>query len=812
MTVVIGVRGRRALIPGHVGRSLALAAAFLLIAGCGGAASRLQSHLQRGRAYLDQGDYAHANIEFQNALQIAPKDSTARLLAAQVAEKLGKPRDAAGLYQNIIDTTPDDVAARAGLGRLYVFARIPQKAIEIVEPGLAKHPQDVSLLIVRSAARSGLKDQDGAIADADHALRLAPTNPDAIVLRAGLYQHAGDLTQAIALLSTAVKKSPRQVDLREVLAQMYLAAHQPDQAEEQLRALVDLKPHEWGFRKQLATYYVSSKRLDDAQRTLEGAVKALPKDDDAKLALAGFVSTQRTREQGEKILRDFVAQEPGNYELRFGLAELLQRAGATQDALDVYNEIIRRDDVGPPGLTARNRVAAIEIAQGKTDEARKMIAQVLEKNPRDNDALLARAKIELATRDPVAAIGDLRAVLRDQPRSVAVQWQLSRAFLANGQAALAEQSLRAALDVTPSDVSLRVELARLLMASARADQAIDLLKETVRNVPGDPRAREMLVRAYLAKSDLPAARTAVDELQALLPDAAPPVYLAGIVAERQNRPEDARKDYERALALKPQAFDVVSALARLEVAHHQDAQAITLIKGAEAQDPKSPLPPNLLGELYLAEKNAPAAAEAFNQAISLAPNWWPAYRNLALAKSAAQDTAGTIAAYEAGIKVATDQPQLVIELASFYEKLSRTDEAISLYETWNQHNPRVQSVVNNLAMLLATYKTDQHSLDRARDMSAPFATADDPNLVDTYGWVRFKLGDLNEALPALEHAVDRLPDSKVMRYHLAMAELKSGQRDKAVTDLQTALSGSAEFTGSSEARQTLNSLTAGRAG
>ena len=115
-------------------------------------------------------------------------------------------------------------------------------------------------------------------------------------------------------------------------------------------------------------------------------------------------------------------------------------------------------------------------------------------------------------------------------------------------------------------------------------------------------------------------------------------------------------------------------------------------------------------------------------------------------------------------------------------------------------------------MLLATYKTDQHSLDRARDMSAPFATADDPNLVDTYGWVRFKLGDLNEALPALEHAVDRLPDSKVMRYHLAMAELKSGQRDKAVTDLQTALSGSAEFTGSSEARQTLNSLTAGRAG
>ena len=61
--------------------------------GCGGAQSRLAEHLQRGQAYFAQGNFTKANIEFRNALQIAPKDVPARLMAARTAEKLAsRPR------------------------------------------------------------------------------------------------------------------------------------------------------------------------------------------------------------------------------------------------------------------------------------------------------------------------------------------------------------------------------------------------------------------------------------------------------------------------------------------------------------------------------------------------------------------------------------------------------------------------------------------------------------------------------------------------------------------------------------------------
>ncbi len=113
----------------RLARSLIILAGVLVIAGCGGAASRLQSHLQRGRDYMGKGDYVHANIEFRNALQIAPKDTSARLLSADVAVKLGQLREAVGLYQAVIDTAPDNVEARAGLGRVYMFVGAPARAL-----------------------------------------------------------------------------------------------------------------------------------------------------------------------------------------------------------------------------------------------------------------------------------------------------------------------------------------------------------------------------------------------------------------------------------------------------------------------------------------------------------------------------------------------------------------------------------------------------------------------------------------------------------------------------------------------------------
>jgi Flp pilus assembly protein TadD len=211
----------------------------------------------------------------------------------------------------------------------------------------------------------------------------------------------------------------------------------------------------------------------------------------------------------------------------------------------------------------------------------------------------------------------------------------------------------------------------------------------------------------------------------------------------------------------------------------------------------------------MAQNDAPAAVAALTQATTLAPQWWVSYRELARARLLANDVPGAVSAYQGAIKVEPSEPLLTTELAGLYLQQGRTDEAIASYESFNRQHPHVQLIENNLAMLLVTYRNDPVSLDRARDLTAGFASSNDGSLLDTNGWVHFKRAEYQDALPVLERAVERSPQSPEIRYHLGMAELQTGHKDRARSNLETAVSGSAKFTGADEARSTLEALKKG---
>ena len=782
-----------------------------VLVACGGADARRASHMNRGQEYFEQANYEKARVEFRNALQITPNDAEARYQAGRVAEKLGDIREALGMYQGAIESNPEQVQARANLGRLFVFGGAPERALEIVKPGLEKHPDSAELLTVRSAARLQMKDREGALADVKRAVELAPADENAVALLASLYRQSGEGPRAIELVSGALQKIPASVDLRQVLANLYINAGEPARAEEQLRKVVELQPKQLPSRYSLALFYTRSKRLDDAEKALQEAMTAVPENDDAKLVYVEFLSSQRSHEQAERALRGFIAKNPDDFDLQLGLGAFQQRAGATQDAIATYRKIVADRQSGSKGVTARNRIAVIDVMQGRREEAQTLIAEVLKASPRDNDALTLRGNLALDKGDTATAIADLRAVLRDQPNAAPVLRALARAHLANNESALAEENLHAAIDAAPGEMAARVELAQLLMQTGRSEQAVALLEEAVKRAPTDASAREALVRAYLAKADLDAARTAAEDLRTLAPKLAVAPYLAGLVAQEQKRFDDAEREFKQALELQPTAMDALAALTRLQLARGHGPDAIARVQAMVSADPQNAIARNLLGELHMQTRDFTAAALDFQSATTAAPRWWVPYRNLAATKMATKDVNGAVGIYQSGLRATHDEPRLVTDLAALYEQQGRVDDAIQTYDTLNKRYPKLDFVANNLAMLLATYRKDEASLTRARDLTASFASSENGALLDTHGWVRLKLGDLNQALPALERAADRAPESKVIRYHLGMAQFKAGQRDKARTSLESALQG-ASFAGSDEARATLAQLKSASTG
>ena len=87
-------------------------------------------------------------------------------------------------------------------------------------------------------------------------------------------------------------------------------------------------------------------------------------------------------------------------------------------------------------------------------------------------------------------------------------------------------------------------------------------------------------------------------------------------------------------------------------------------------------------------------------------------------------------------------------------------------------------------------------------MSAP----DDPYIMDTLGWIYYRMERYDKALEHLKAAANRIPDNVTVNYHLGMTYYRQGQFEQARIFLDRALSLNGKFYGAEKARTLLDEL------
>ncbi len=787
-------------------RSLAVSVLLLSVAACGSAEGRKASYIAHGEKYLAEHNYEKARVEFRNAIQIDPKDAKPHYLAGEASEKLGDPRDAFGQYQGAVDLDPKQSNARAALARLYVLANLPQKAIELVAPGLVLDPGSAPLLMARGAARAELGDAKNALDDAETAVRLAPDNDYAVSLLAGLYGAQGQNDKAIEVVSAALQRLPDNVDLRVELADLYLQGQHPELAEPELKKAIELEPKTLPRRYNLERFYEQTGNADAAEKTLREVIALAPDEVATKMMLLKLIAERRGPEQAEAQMQKFIAAEPGNDQLKLALADYQQHRNKTDLAEATYRAVIAHAGTGPAGLTARNRLAEMLLGANQPEAAQALIRDVLKENPRDGDALMIRANLALSNGDVDAAITDLRTVLRDQPNSAPIQRTLAQAHLRNNEPALAEEALRAAVQANPSDIDARFELALVLQKTGKASQSRALLEQLVAESPDNARLVEELFKVQMNLNDVAAARGTADKFQGRHPDQALGFYLAGLADENDHKPDAAVADYEKALAAQPEFGEPLAALVRLEVGRKQPARALQRLDARIAKYPDDLFARNLKGETLLSQGQYEAAAQVYNDAIARQPAAWSLYRGLAKARLAARQNDAAAQALALGIEKNPDASSLSTDLAELYLRLGRNDDAVATYERALKLHPQSPLFANNLAMLLVSVRQDSSSLARARQLADQLAGSSQASLIDTRGWVQYKSGSYKSAVPLLQQATEKSPKDPVLRYHLGMAQFRSGDAGQAQANLNAAVKSGIAFNGLAEAQTTLDQL------
>ncbi|MEM7468928.1 MAG: tetratricopeptide repeat protein [Pseudomonadota bacterium] len=785
---------------------LSMIALAVLLTACGGAEDRKAAHMEKGQALFDEGNFEKARLEFQNVLQIDPKDVPSRFALAQTLEKLQNWRGAAGHYLGVLETDPNHVESLSRMGQIYLLGRNNEKAQEHADRILAINPSDPDGLTLRAGVKSLDGDVDGALADAIEAVSAAPGHANASALLASLYLRTGKPDKSIETLETALSNNSDNATIRSLLARVYLQTGDAAKAATLYEEIVAQQPDELGHRLRLSAFYTSQKNLDGAEQVLTTAIKDIGSPE-AHLAYAEFLAKNRSVKQAVEHLDTAIEAEPAEYRLRFAQGKLYEAASDLAGARKVYEAIVERVEEGPNFLNAKTRLAVVTAREGNRDGAKALLGEVLEENARDQEALKLRGTILMGEGDATGAIADFRSALRDSPNSPELLRLLARAHILNEEPELAKDNLLKGVDANPRDVNLRADLVNIYSREQNLDGAVNQLEEILKVAPTNRKAYEGLFKVRVYQKDWAAAHGVADRLKTAFPSEPTGYYFDGLVYQGEKKLPESIEQFESALAVSPDSIQPLSQLVKSHLALNQRDVAEKRLQEVIELNDKNFVAHNLSGELHLASKRFDDAAAAFNKALELKTDWAIPYRNLASTMIAQEQGDEAIAVMNKGIEATNGAPLLVTGLASYLERTGDLDSAIDQYRKILVDTPNSALATNNLAMLLIEYREDEGSRQEARDLAQKLEGSNNAAYLDTVGWVAFKFGEHERAVEFLEKAVEISPDAAVMQFHLGMAYLAQGNEVSAKNHLERAVNANVDFRGLDEAKSALGKLS-----
>ena len=631
-----------------------------------------------------------------------------------------------------------------------------------------------------------------------------PTEPDVAVLLATLHSQQQRYRDAEATLQRALEAHPKDMDLLNNLNTILVQAKDMAGAEMVARRMIDTEPTLFDHRLRLARLFDTQGAHEKAESVLREAIALDPNSEERRLLLADFLSTRKDYSAAEHALLEAATQMPHSTKIQFRLAALYLKSGQDAKAREQYAVLAKDYKEKPAGLEAKVKLAEMDLVAGKQAEAERQMQEVLKENPRSSDGLVLSGRMALARRNGKDAVQAFRTVLHDQPELATVHFMLGQAYLLTGENNLAKESFEHAVALYPGQVDARRSLAALDSQSGRHQQARARLDDLLKQRPDDVVALDMLMMLNLVTKNWVEAEHTLNRLRAVSKDSALAFMAEGRLWEAQQQFDKASAAYERAIALAPNDPDALLSLVKLDVAQGHADRAKTRLGTLLATRPDHLFAHGLLGEV-LALSGHPQEADAqFREASRVNPKWiapWLGRGGLWLAQKQPDQAIQVI---QAGLKANPDSEELHMLLASAYSGQGQIDNAITAYDGALGLNPRNVLAANNLAVLLVDYKGDPQNLQRAFALSRDFEKeAPHPLFLDTLGWVRFKMGQQEDALRLMKDAVAKAPEDPTLNYHLGMAFYQFGKRAEARTYLSKALKSTEAFQGRQEAEQVL---------
>jgi len=746
---------------------LALVAALvsMLSAGCSRSA---QDYVARGDAQLKQGNEAAAVLEYRNAVQKDPRLAPARHKLAEIYLRQGNASAALAEYVRAADLLPNDANAQLRAGTLLGLARRFEEARARAEKVLAIDPKNVNAIVLRANALAGLTDLEGAVEQMQLAVSLDPQA--GIQTNLGAIQAArGHLPEAEAAFRQAVATDPKSVTAHVALGRFLWSAGKRADAEDALKAAVALGPADALANQWMAAFYVQSGRAPEAEAHLK-KIMEVANTADTKLALADYYRGMRRATEAIDVLEKLSA-EPRSWAL------------------------------------AKSKIAEIQFAEGKKDDAFRTASDVIAKEPSLAQAYVVRGQLLLADDRVDEALRDGQAAVKLEGRNAAAHFLLGKVHDARHDLDAAAAAYSEVLKLNPRASNAQVQLAVVEMQRNSLPAATQLAEQASAMDPGKLNVSAQLVvaRSLLLRGDLARAAAVTQALEKQAAGIPAVQTQVGMLALAKGDRAAARVAFEKALASKAPLMEPLTALVALDVGEGKPAAARARVEERLKQTPANSLVLALAGRTWASTGDMAKGEQFLKRAIEADSSNFDAYGDLARLYLAQNKMDAAIAEFD---KAAARRPRdagPATMAALILQTQGKEAEARRRYERLVEVDPRAAVASNNLAYF---YARDNQQLDRALQLAqaAKAQVPDHPEVNDTLGFVYLKKQLPMLAIPPLKIAIEKNPRNPSFHYHLGLAYSQIGDKASARLSLEKALNINADFAGADEARKVLGTL------
>lgn len=709
----------------------------------------VMAHLGLSRLAWQQGNTAEARDHLEAAKEQNAKDAEVWLWRARIAHQEGRYEAAAEAYTQALE----------GIGRYDVMTRRKYETIaELIEVlrenGNASQAFVYEEMLANSApgtVRSGMNaareaygegNLETAAGHLEEVLAQVPNHDQAGILLGIIRFQQGRMDDAEPLLAEYADKA-ESGELTKMLAAARIQLQRPEQARRMLEEL-DPEGNDPGVVALIGIAALSSGEPQLGRGLIEQSLAMAPDNSDLRVRFARYLAAQGEDGAAREQLETAIERTPEAQQPRAFLARLLAENANHEAASDTVNQWLEDQ---PDSVSARNLAGDVAQLRGEPAAARERYRQAInmDESPASHHALGA-LEARAGNADP--ALEHLRRAVELAPDNSGYVQDLV-AVAANHNA---QDAARAFLARVADDSESATAPHRYLLEAAlnRGDdeRAAELVTALENRLNDSGQSASMVAGAYLAAARNAERQGNDDRTRALV---------------RQGRQ---RYSEHESLAL----FE-----ARLQFEADRASDARDILRSIKTQHPDSPRPFLLEAEYIADQGRYDQAVDLYQLARDKSDSPQIVLRQVRALREGERERRA-IEVLEEATERFPKTSRLHLDLAMLQQDEDNQKAARKAYERTLELAPENAVALNNLAWLI-----HEDDPERALELAAKAYNnnPDAASIVDTYGWILFRNGNVEQSIEVLESAHELAPDAIEIREHLAAAHREAGNEARA---------------------------------